>query len=170
MRYENTLQNDAVKVSPAGHAVVQVCALAVALSLGALIKLPLPFTPVPVTLQTLPILVAVFFMGPRRAMAGVLLYSGLGLAGVPLFAATLGSTFGYLIGFAAAPWAMTLFRSRAAALAVGQSVIYLFGASWLAWWTGLSPAAALAMGVLPFVAGDALKCAGAYMIVRRFAR
>ena len=152
----------------AQSALVDVLAVAGLMTLGAWIRLPLPFTPVPLTLQTLPVLVAAFLVGRNRAMAGALLYMVLGLAGAPVLAvgATFGLTFGYLVGFAAAPWVAVRFHSPLAGLAVATAVILGMGAAWLSLITGCSPVDAVRLGALPFVPGDLFKAVVAYAIIR----
>ena len=147
----------------AQSALVDVLAIAGLMALGAWIRLPLPLT-----LQTLPVLVAAFLVGRDRAMAGALLYMALGLAGAPILAvgATFGVTFGYLTGFAAAPWVALRFRSPLAGLIAASAVILGAGAVWLSLYTGCSLGGAVRLGALPFVPGDALKAAAAYAIIR----
>ncbi len=152
----------------AQSALVDVFAIAGLMALGAWIRLPLPFTPVPLTLQTLPVLAAAFLVSRDRAMTGALLYMALGLAGAPILAvgATFGVTFGYLTGFAAAPWVALRFRSPLAGLIAASTVILGVGAVWLSLYTGCSLGDAVRLGALPFVPGDALKAAAAYAIIR----
>lgn len=160
---------DAGKRRPAFLDTVAVAGL---MALGAWIRIPLPFTPVPLTLQTLPVLLAAFLVGRNRAMGGALLYMVAGLAGAPVLAAgaTFGATFGYLVGFVAAPWAVSRFRSPLAGLVAATLAIYAFGATWLSLYTGQSVGSALVLGVAPFVPGDALKAAGAYGIIHTMRR
>ncbi|HOE65129.1 MAG TPA: biotin transporter BioY [Candidatus Hydrogenedentes bacterium] len=146
-------------------ACMETLAVAGAVALGALIKLPLPFTPVPLTLQTLQVLLAAFAVGPRRAMAGLLLYMAAGYAGAPIFALSFGATFGYIAGFVMAPWMVARFRNAAVGIAAGQAVIYLCGAAWLSLWLHVSAVHAIMIGVAPFLAGDLLKGAVAYKLV-----
>ncbi|MFO7973200.1 MAG: biotin transporter BioY [Candidatus Hydrogenedentota bacterium] len=153
-------------------AVLDAVAVAGLMAMGAWIRLPLPFTPVPVTLQTLPVLLAAFLVGRNRAMAGALLYMVFGLAGAPVLAvgATFGATFGYLAGFVAAPWVVSRFRTPLAGLIAATLAIYAFGATWLSLYTGHSLSAAVLVGVAPFLPGDALKAAAAYGIIRAIRR
>ncbi len=145
------------------------------LLLGAWIRLPLPFTPVPVTLQTFAVLLAPFMVGPGRAMAGTGLYLSAGLAGilggVPVFAAASGATAGYLAGFMAVPLVAAWCRSRswrpAAGMCLSLALIYGLGAGWLALFLGLSPVTAFLQGVAPFLPGDAVKLAAAAGIAHR---
>lgn len=145
------------------------------LLLGAWIRLPLPFTPVPVTLQTFAVLLAPFLVGPGRAMAGTGLYLSAGLAGlwggVPVFAAASGATAGYLAGFMAVPLVSGWCRSRSwrpgAGMCLSLAVVYSLGAGWLALFLGLSPLTAFLQGVAPFLPGDAAKLCAAVAVTRR---
>lgn len=141
----------------------------------------LPFTPVPITGQTFAVLLGGMAVGPRRAAAGMLLYLGAGLVGVPWFAqstgglATLGTpSFGYIVGFLVAGTGIGYLASRRldrrplsvlAAMVTGNVVIYLFGATWLAVDLHLSPGAAISLGVAPFLLGDALKALAAMALL-----
>ncbi len=143
------------------------------LALSAQIALPLPFSPVPVTGQTLAVLLLGALLGSRRGALSVLTYMVEGAVGLPVFAGggsgpawLLGPTGGYLLGFVAAAWAVGWLsehlgdRSVAGTLVIllaGSAVIYLFGLLWLARFVGADRA--LALGLLPFVPGDSLKIA-----------
>lgn len=133
------------------------------------------FQPVPVSLQTLFVVLAALLLSPGWAMASMLTYVLLGVAGLPVFAqgkagvgVLLGPTGGYLVGFiVAATLAAALRRLLegrlkrllvdGVAAAVVLLTVYAVGAAWLAWSLRLSPGAAIAAGVLPFVVGDAVK-------------
>lgn len=155
-------------------AVVSVVGFALLTALAAQVRIPVPGSPVPVTLQTLAVLLVGFCLRPREAAAAMGLYLVAGLAGLPVFAAAWGgSTAGYLVGFLiAAPLVSVLSRGRCdqlgrlvlAALA-GTAVIFLCGVTWLALvMGGLKPA--LLAGVVPFVPGAVLKMAVAVAAVR----
>ena len=140
-------------------------------SIMAHIKVPLPFTPVPLTGQTFAVLLVGASLGARRGAAAMTLYTLMGALGLPVFAGgasglayLAGPTLGYLAGFIAAAYLIGrlaehgLERSLRTSLLpflLGTLVIYLFGAGWLALSYGMEKA--LALGVLPFLAGDALK-------------
>ncbi|HUD80552.1 MAG TPA: biotin transporter BioY [Streptosporangiaceae bacterium] len=141
---------------------------------GALaqISIHLSFTPVPITGQTLGVLLAGAALGWRRAAAAMALYAIAGLAGVPWFAGHasgyVGASFGYIIGFFAAATACGYLAGRGAdrsvlksvpAMLVGEVLIYAFGCAWLAVDLHLSASATLADGFTPFVIGDAIKAA-----------
>lgn len=158
---------------------IGVAAFAVMTALGAYVRIPLPWTPIPITLQTLFVSLAGATLGPVFGPASQGLYLAAGAAGVPLFAGGLGGlayllggpTTGYLLGFVPATvctgW---LIRRRETpgilwtllSMAAGTLTLYACGVAWLAWSLNLSLAAALAQGLLPFLLGDAVKlCAAA---------
>ena len=139
--------------------------VALAIAASARIVFPLGFTPVPVTAQTFVVLVAGTLVGARRAGGGALAYLAFGLAGVPWFA-TGGATLGYLAGFvlaahlvgrAADAGALMTRRSSLRVMVLAHATIYALGATWLALVLGVGPVMALTLGVVPFLAGDAVK-------------
>lgn len=153
--------------APAGRqsAVFDVLGVAGFVALGALVRIPLPFSPVPVTLQTFSVLVAAFAVGRSRATLGIALYVGLGLAGAPLLAAASWATLGYLMAFVATPYAVARFRNPLFGMCAASLLIYGMGAAWLCVWLGLPVWQALLLGVFPFIPGDLLKLLAAYKVV-----
>jgi biotin transport system substrate-specific component len=138
----------------------------------AQISIHLSFTPVPITGQTLGVLLAGTALGWRRAAASMGLYAVAGVAGVPWFAGhTSGyasASFGYIVGFFFAAVACGYLAERGAdrsvlrsvpAMLVGEVLIYAFGCAWLALDLHLGAAATLKDGFTPFVIGDAIKAA-----------
>lgn len=140
-------------------------------ALLAQVRIPLPFTPVPITGQTLGVLLVAAALGSRRGASSLGLYLAGGLAGLPFFtgggsglAYLTGATGGYLIGFLAAAalvgglaergWTHSWVRT-AALFSLGSLVIYAFGAAYLAVFVGLRQA--VMVGVWPFLPGDAIK-------------
>jgi len=155
-----------LEAAPADRsAVLDVLAVAGAVMLGAWVRIPLPFSPVPITLQTLPVLLAGYAVGRTRATAGMALYLLLGFApyallGIeksPLLATPFGPTLGYLVAFVFAPTVIARFRQPEVGLLAATLLIYALGAGWLAVYAQCGLAAAVAIGVLPFLAGDLLK-------------
>lgn len=144
-------------------------------ALLAQVRIPLPFTPVPLTGQTLGVLLVAAALGSRRGAAALALYLVEGLAGLPVFAGgslglarLMGPTGGYLIGFIAAAYLVGSLAEKswdrrwdrvALMFVLGQAVIYLFGAGFLATVTGISQA--WVAGIAPFLLGDVLKAAAA---------
>jgi len=158
-------------------------AFALLTALGAYVRIPLPFTPVPFTLQTLFVIAAPLALGLRRGVASQALYLALGAVGAPVFASAavgalhfFGPTGGYLLGFVACQWVAASIAGRkedaslnrlfAAALA-GSLTILVLGTLWLKVLFGLGMTEALALGALPFIAGDVLKSAIAALVAFR---
>ena len=165
--------------------------IVLALSFAALtgllaqVKIYLPFTPVPITLQTFAVLLAGVILGRWWGGVSMAAYGGLGVLGVPWLAngaAGFGATFGYLIGFVLAAMfvgyitdTFKQFRGFTVMFgmmtASGLLLIYVPGAIWLALWLGVAGksvtfASVFAMGVAPFIAGDIVKTMAAAAIAR----
>jgi len=146
----------------------------------AQIRIPLPFTPVPITGQTLAVLLVGAALGSNRGVTSMLLYLMMGLVGMPVFAGggsglayLSGATGGYLLGFVAAAYVVGRlaerglernFRTAILPFALGQLIIYAVGALWLAIYLG-SLREALVLGVSPFVLGDLIKMAFAAILL-----
>lgn len=140
-------------------------------------QITIPLEPVPFTLQVLAVILTGLLLGPRYGALAMGIYLLVGAVGVPVFAGLrgglgilFGDTGGYLLAY---PLAAALAGLAAGAAAnaprrralvagflwgcAGLAVIYALGATWLAALAGLSPGAALAAGVLPFVPFDLIK-------------
>jgi biotin transport system substrate-specific component len=152
--------------------VVLVLAAAVLTGLAAQVSIQLPFTPVPITLQTFTVLLAGAALGPLRGGAGMLLYLVAGAAGVPWFAEQRHGmsfpSFGYIVGFVVAAaivgWLARRGADRnplgaAAIMVLGNLVIYAIGVPWLMAAIGVDLFTAIDQGLTPFLVGDALKVA-----------
>ncbi|SDV04853.1 biotin transport system substrate-specific component [Microlunatus sagamiharensis] len=139
-------------------------------ALSALVQIPLPFTPVPLSLQTFAVLVVGASLGSRRGAAAMVLYLAAGMAGVPWFAAHQSgwafASFGYVVGFVAAGWVAGRLAEAGAdrnvvknvgLLVLGSIIVYAFGVSGLIAATGMDLGTALAKGVVPFLIGDVVK-------------
>jgi len=142
------------------------------IGLLAQISIPLSFTPVPITGQTLGVLLAGTALGWWRAGAALVLYAVAGVAGVPWFAGHssgyASASFGYVVGFVAAAVLCGYLAGRGAdrsvlrslpAMIAAEVVIYTFGLTWLAIDLHLGASATIAAGLTPFLAGDAIKAA-----------
>ena len=143
---------------------------ALVVALAAQVAVPVPLSPVPMTLQPLAVLAVGGVLGARAGAAALVLYLGLGLAGLPVYAAgsaglarLLGPTGGYLLAFPLAAGLTGLLAGGAPRLgrtplgcAAGMLVIHLGGVSQLALLGG-DPWLALRVGLVPFLAGDLLK-------------
>jgi biotin transport system substrate-specific component len=138
----------------------------------------LPFTPVPITGQTLGVLLTGALLGSRRGGLAMLVYLADGVAGLPVFAGgmsawsptpagvpvIIGPSAGYLFSYPIAAFVVGLFAERgwdrdflraAIAMLAGEAVIYAVGVPWLALYVGARHA--LPLGMLPFIPGDFVK-------------
>ena len=158
--------------------------------LAAQVSLPLPFTPVPLTLQPMVVLLGGAVLGSRLGAASQILYLGLGIAGLPVFAASpvlpqgalrlLGPTGGYLMAYPLAAFVTGLLAERGfdrrywtslAAMAAGLAIVFAGGVTWLAAGApALGLPAALNAGLWPFVAADLIKLAIAAGVLPTFWR
>ena len=163
----------------------RIIAFAAFTAIGAQLAVRLPFTPIPVTVQTLFVVLAGMTLGPRDGFFSMLAYIGAGIAGAPVFAEfsfgpaiLLGPTAGYLAAFPAAALAAGWLFERLgsgrpaafASAAAGGTLILLMGAAHLALMAGLSPTQAFSLGILPFVVGDVMKSLAAGVLARGAAR
>lgn len=146
-------------------------------ALAAQVSIPLPFTPVPLTLQTFAVLAGAAALGAERAVIAQVLYITLAVAGVPVLAGgasghevVVGATGGYLIGFVLASYVVGRISSNgvstksgktALAFLAGSVFIYALGAPWLAFTTGNTITWAIVNGVVPFLVGDLIKAVAA---------
>lgn len=146
------------------------------ISIGAWISVP--FFPVPLTLQTLFVLLSGAVM-KRYAVIPVSLYVILGALGLPVFhtgvtgfGILLGPTGGYLTGFILAAltvgvsYEYTSMKIRGAGLLTGTGIIYLCGVVWLMFSLSLELTPAVISGVLPFIPGDVIKIYAVYKIAQ----
>jgi biotin transport system substrate-specific component len=168
----------AVRLPAAARDAAFVVAGSVAVAIAAQIAVPFPGSPVPVTGQTLALLLVGFALGARRGAAALALYLAEGLAGLPVFAAggagmgaLLGPTGGYLLAFPAAAFvagALASARSSAPRVVLASlashAVVFASGLAWLARFV---PAGGLlAAGLLPFLPGEAIKIGAALAMLR----
>lgn len=144
-------------------------------------KIPLPFTPVPVTLQTVFVLLSGAMLGPVYGALAMIIYILLGAIGLPVFSGgssglgvLFGPTGGYLFSFPVAAFVIGwLIRSKNLtknlkylkkyyletifAMIIGMLIIYTMGGIQGMLVTGLSAAAIISGWVLPFIFGDIIK-------------
>lgn len=146
-------------------------------AVAAQVSVPLPFTPVPFTFQPMVVLIGAAALGARLGAASQLLYLALGIAGLPVFAASaslapgaarlLGPTGGYLMSYPLAAFVAGAlaehgfdrrYLTAVVAMACGLAVIFAGGVFWIAAFVqarGLG--AALAVGFYPFIVADFVK-------------
>ncbi|MBM3733612.1 MAG: biotin transporter BioY [Acidimicrobiia bacterium] len=188
-----TLVSVLPETTPLGRAVRNtLLALAGTAIIAISAKVQVPFWPVPMTMQTLAIVVIAMAFGAKLGFATLALYLCEGAIGLPVFAGTpekgigipymLGPTGGYLIGFVAAAWLAgwlaekgwdrTFLKATAVNFAA-TAVVFLFGLVWLVLMYGFSKS--VAVGVTPFLLSSAFKIAlggallpAAWSLIRRF--
>lgn len=144
---------------------------AVTCVLGPL-SIPLPFSPVPISLTNFAIFLAIFVLGMKSGTISFIIYLLLGAVGVPVFSSfrggfqvLAGPTGGYLIGFIFLAlimgFALDHFDRKLLptiiGMIIGMVVCYAFGTVWLAKLLSLSFKEGLMMGVIPYLPGDAAK-------------
>jgi len=153
--------------------ILGISAFVILTALGAFVRIPLPFSPVPFTLQTFFVLLGAAALGKNRGAIAQSAYVFLGALGLPIFSGAgsgllylTGPTAGYLLGFIAA----SLFIGKALDRVVSKFSVFLVflagellilgvGAFWLKALLRVSFNQALAMGVIPFIFPDILKAA-----------
>ena len=174
----STSAADSLALSPALARVREVglvLAGTVALTLIGQIVIPLPFTPVPISMGTFAALGVGAVLGSRRGAMSALLLGALAAVGAPVLAGWnggVGVTFGYVIGYvliaaiagrAASVWSnhsgSTARRvaTGVALMLLASASVYVPGLTWLKVATGASWSTALSLGLVPFIAGDILK-------------
>lgn len=160
-----------VKSGGIGEAMMSLVLMLVGVGILAVsARIQVPFYPVPVTMQTLAVMVIAMAYGSKLGTATLFSYLLAGFLGAPVFAGgagfayMAGPTGGYLAGFllsgivlgslADRGWTRN-WQTTAAAMLVGTSLIYLLGVAWLSQLIGLDKA--ITFGVVPFIYGDILK-------------
>ena len=167
-----------IPLSRTTHDFIGVATFTTLTALGAFVWIPLPFTPVPITLQTFFVLLGGATLGRKLGALSQLFYLGLGGLGLPIFAGVSGGlsrlagpTGGYLIGFVLAAYLVGRMAEKKGTLwslilimGVGEGVILLLGTLWLASLLRVGIGQALYLGLVPFLPGDAVKLIGAASI------
>jgi biotin transport system substrate-specific component len=149
---------------------------------GAQLSFPLPFTPVPFTIQPMIVLIGAAALGSRLGALAQIFYLMLGLAGLPVFAFSpelpqgvarlMGPTGGYLMAYPIAAFVTGLLAEQGLdrryvtsilAMGVGLSVIFAGGVLWIARGAGMETA--LATGLYPFIVVDVIKVVAAGLVL-----
>jgi len=159
-------------------------------ALLAQVSVPVPGSPVPVTGQTLAVVLTAASLGPVRGVAVQVVYILAALVGLPFYSeasggwdVVVGATGGYVFGFIPAAFLIGLaarhgadrrFRTSVPLFVAGQAVVFAVGVPWLALATGMSASQALEAGFYPFILGGLVKAAiasavlgGAWRLARR---
>ena len=153
--------------------------MAALIATGALVAIPIG--PVPIVLQNMFVFLAGILLGSRWGLASLTVYLLAGACGLPVFAGgsggigrIIGPTGGYLLGYLPVVFVVGLicekFGRRTVtdliAMVCGSAILYSCGVTWLKILTGMSWMKSLALGMVPFLLGDALKIVAAAMIVK----
>ena len=199
------MQSLALEVAPNPRAFPRVAYDAILVVAGSLLvaglaqlEFHLGFTPVPITGQTLGVLLVGAALGPGLGGAALLLYVAEGAIGLPFFsggshfshglfnptctptAASAGYLWGFVLAAAVVGWLGKRgldrrFATAVSAMLLGEILVYAFGLPWLSAACGLSAQKTLALGLYPFVIGDLIKLTiaaaalpGAWHLIRRF--
>lgn len=160
-----------------------IAAFTVASALGAYVRIPLPFTPVPLTLQTFFVLLSGAALGGRMGAVAQASYILLGVMGLSVFSGAssgpgylLGPTGGYLFGFVlAAVFVGRSLRFRRGGFpfvfgvfSLGAMIILAAGAVWLKFLLGCSLEHAVWLGLMPFIPGDLIKVSVVSVLYLKF--
>ena len=136
------------------------------------LAIPIPVSPVPISLTNLVIMISIYVLGWKDATISYIVYLLLGLVGLPVFSGFTGGlgkiagpTGGYLVGFifltVIAGLCVDKFpKNRVIAVVgmiIGMAITYIFGTEWLAIQLKMTFVAALSVGVIPYLVGDAVK-------------
>ena len=162
-----------------GRNALGIVTFAVAAAFSAQIAVPLPWTPVPVTLQPMMVILAGAMLGPRLGAIAMTAYVTFGAMGAPVFSNggaglgwLFGPTGGYLLAAPAAAFLVGMIAGRSgqawrliAGLLGGVATMYVGGVLQLMAYTGLDVQSALMAGVVPFVIGDLTKIGFAFFAV-----
>lgn len=167
------------------NAVLGVAFFAVATALGAYIRIPIPGTPVPITLQTFFVVLSGAVLGRRLGILSQASYLALGVIGLPVFqgcgfgmAHIFGPTGGYLAGFIAASFLVGKMLENETSntyriilsFAAGNAILYGFGIAWLMAIYRMSLLHAITIGLIPFLTAEAVKISAAAFVYRAIAK
>ena len=138
---------------------------AILTALSAQIRIVIPISPVPITGQTFVVLLSGLILGSTFGAISMLMYLFIGMSGLPFFSAGVAGlailkspTIGYIIGFFLAAYVIGVFATKPIlAILLGSLTIYIAGVSGLMIILNTSLSNAIAIGVIPFLIGDAIK-------------
>ena len=138
---------------------------AILTALSAQVRIVIPISPIPITGQTFVVLLSGLILGSTFGAISMLMYLFIGMSGLPFFSAGVAGlailkspTIGYIIGFFLASYVIGTFATKPIlAIVLGSMTIYIAGVSGLMMILNTSLSNAIAIGVVPFLIGDAIK-------------
>jgi biotin transport system substrate-specific component len=155
---------------------------AVLISILGYLIIPLPFSPVPLTGQTLAVMLAGSVLSPLQAGLSLITFIFMGIIGLPVFSGgasgigvIVGSNGGYLIGFLVGAIIISLIKNKSNSIPLlivanilgGIIIVYISGVLWLSFITKMGIYKAFTLGALPFIPGDIIKAIIATFIAKR---
>lgn len=170
---EAILKKQIILSKPLGR-IILLTIFVIMISLGAFVRIPLPFSPVPITLQTMFVLLSAALLGNRLGVITQLSYILLGVLGLPIFAGAgsgllylLGPTAGYLYGFILSSlflgslikYSKNNWLSIFSLFCLADFIILISGVFWLRFIFRYSLPRLLLIGMIPFIPGDLFKAA-----------
>ncbi|MBQ7671126.1 MAG: biotin transporter BioY [Clostridia bacterium] len=160
---------------------VKIASMSALLAVCSWVTIPLPFSGVPVTLQTFAVFFAIGFIGCKRALISYIVYLALGAVGVPVFSGfgggvghLIGPTGGYLFGFVFTCLFCMIYEKRHKSgwihyiiLASGLLICYVCGTAWFVFQTETGVWKSLLLCVVPYIIPDAVKIVLASLIASK---
>ncbi|NJL58479.1 MAG: biotin transporter BioY [Desulfobacteraceae bacterium] len=161
------------------HKMVYASLMSALIAAGAFVAIPVG--PVPIVMQNMFVMLSGLLLGSRWGLAAICVYLLAGICGLPVFAGgtggigkLIGPTGGYLIGYIPAVYLIGMISERfegrlwihSIALILAAMIVYVFGVLWLKTVSGMTLAKTLAVGMYPFLIGDAIKIAAAVLIAK----
>lgn len=143
------------------------------------LSIPLPISPVPITLTNLVLYFSIYLLGWKNATISYVIYLLLGIVGLPVFSGfsgglgkVAGPTGGYLVGFLFITVLSGIIVEKfeqnrlmcVVGIVIGLAICYILGTLWLAVQMDMTFVAALSIGVLPYLLGDAVKIIVAVLV------
>ncbi|MBP7791716.1 MAG: biotin transporter BioY [Candidatus Goldbacteria bacterium] len=174
-----TLTTEIVISNKRAESIIKILFFSFLTFIGSLLKIYLPYTPVPVTLQTFFLFLSVYYLNPKETGISQSIYILAGLVGLPVFAAGLtgmialtGPTAGYLLGFIISGVIMSFLKQKVkpsflnmfCIFTLGMIIYLFFGTLHLSVIYKINVINALKIGVIPFIAGDVLKIITASLV------
>ena len=166
----------------------RIAMMTAAIAVATFISIPLPFTPIPLSLTTLFVMLTGIMLGPIDGMIAALVYLLIGTIGLPVFsgfrsglAALVGPTGGFLMGYPILSFGtgyliqilskrVKPFVAAAVGMVASTSALYIMGCSWYVVYARVTVASAIVSCVLPFLFGDSVKIVVASFVAVRYMR